>query len=73
MSNIDSLEARGFLTETEAAPYLGFEPATLRIWRMKGKGPRYFKLGGRIAYKRQDLDEWIERQAREPGCEMEAA
>lgn len=34
--------------------------STLRFYRHSNQGPRSFKLGGRIAYKRADVLEWIE-------------
>jgi predicted DNA-binding transcriptional regulator AlpA len=35
---------------------------TLRYWRHVGKGPRSFKLGNRVVYKREDVERWIEAQ-----------
>lgn len=36
--------------------------STLRYLRAEGKGPRSFKLGGRIVYKRQDVLDWVQQQ-----------
>ncbi len=36
--------------------------ATLRYWRHIGYGPKSFKLGGRVAYRLEDVEEWIEAQ-----------
>jgi hypothetical protein len=33
------------ISSAEAATLLGLSPLTLRLWRHKGKGPRYIKLG----------------------------
>lgn len=35
---------------------------TLRFYRHAGKGPRSFKLGARVVYKRSDVLDWIEQQ-----------
>lgn len=35
---------------------------TLRYWRHIGKGPRSFKVGRRVLYKREDVQEWFDRQ-----------
>ena len=47
----------------EALRVIGSE-RTLRIWRHQGHGPPYYKMGksrnGRIAYRGQDLLDWIE-------------
>lgn len=34
---------------------------TLASWRFYGKGPKFVKLGHSVAYKRTDLDRWIDR------------
>ena len=34
-------------------------PSTLAHWRSQGRGPAYIKLGGRIAYRGSDLNEWL--------------
>jgi predicted DNA-binding transcriptional regulator AlpA len=35
---------------------------TLRFYRHTGKGPRSFKLGSRVVYKRSDVEAWIEQR-----------
>ncbi len=55
------------LTPEAAARYLGGEESpisveTLRWWRHKRRGPKFFRIGGRrIMYRRADLDNFIER------------
>ena len=51
---------RPYWTEAEVTQYLPIKRITLRHWRLKGEGPPYYKLGGRIAYKVTELDTWIE-------------
>jgi predicted DNA-binding transcriptional regulator AlpA len=34
--------------------------ATLRFYRHAGKGPKSFRLGNRVVYKRADVESWIE-------------
>ena len=36
--------------------------ATLRWMRHVGTGPKSFKLGRRVVYKRADVEAWIEEQ-----------
>jgi excisionase family DNA binding protein len=37
--------------------------STLRFYRHAGKGgPKSFKLGNRVAYKRSDVEAWVEAQ-----------
>jgi predicted DNA-binding transcriptional regulator AlpA len=53
-----------FIHEKTAAEILHKSQATLRTWRVKGTGPRYYKIGGKVLYRANDLEAWIERQAR---------
>jgi excisionase family DNA binding protein len=48
------------LTMTEAAELLRAPVATLRYWRHLGTGPRSFRLGRRVLYRRADLRTWID-------------
>ena len=52
--------------EREAASYLGgaekpISVKTLQLWRWRGKGPRYIKLGRLIRYPKQSLDDFLEK------------
>lgn len=55
------------LTNEEAAALLGIKPNTLEIWRTKGKGPTFIKMGEHkqapIRYLRPKIYEWLERQS----------
>jgi hypothetical protein len=46
-----------------AGAYLGgtkpLSRQALAIHRLKGTGPRYYKLGRLVRYRREDLDAWI--------------
>ena len=43
-----------------AANYLGIAPATLAFWRSRGSQTvPYLKLGGRVVYRKDDLDNWL--------------
>jgi excisionase family DNA binding protein len=46
----------------EVAEYTRIPLSTLRYYRHVGQGPRSFKLGNRVAFKRSDVDAWIEQQ-----------
>jgi len=48
------------LRTREAASYLGVSPGTLEVWRCKGRGPRYSKLGKVVVYDPADLDTFRE-------------
>jgi excisionase family DNA binding protein len=53
------------LTITETAELLRTPVATLRWWRHTGKGPRSFKIGRGVRYRRSDLHAWIDQQHQE--------
>ena len=50
------------LTIAEAAEILRAPVATLRFWRHRNIGPRSFRLGRRVLYRRDDLYAWIGAQ-----------
>ena len=52
-----------YCSEQEAAEYVRISPSKLAKLRMRSnreQGPRFAKIGGRVVYRRQDLDDWIE-------------
>lgn len=51
--------AERLLTTAEAAQVLGLSPAFLANLRVKGGGPRFFKLGHAVRYSRGQLTEWM--------------
>ncbi len=54
------------LTITEAADLVRAPVATLRYWRHLRTGPRCFRLGRRVLYRREDLQAWIDAHAEQP-------
>ena len=50
-----------YLRTPEAARFLGLSGRTLEKHRTYGTGPRYSKLGGRVVYKLEDLQAWVDR------------
>lgn len=53
------VRADDLLTTAEAAAELRRPPGTLRQWRHRGYGPRGFALGGRVVYRRSEVDTFI--------------
>jgi DNA-binding transcriptional MerR regulator len=51
------------LTIAEAADLVRAPVATLRYWRHRDIGPRSFRLGRRVLYRREDLSAWIDANA----------
>lgn len=57
------MEIEEVLNTIQAAKVLGRQPQTLRLWRLRGGGPKYLRLGNgvhaRVAYRPSDLDAWL--------------
>lgn len=51
-----------YLTIEEVAAEYRVPLSTLRYWRVRGEGPKSFKLGRRVVYLRRDLDAWVQAQ-----------
>ena len=54
-----------FLTPREAATFLGLSVRALARYRCNGKGPVFYKFGGRVRYTLDDLGQWA--ATRSPG------
>lgn len=66
------LEQENSMTPRQASKYVGITENTLRFWRSRGAGPRYFKAGEKlIRYRLTDLDRWIESRLSAPGTSAE--
>lgn len=44
------------LSSRELATRWGLKPRTLERWRAVGLGPHFLRLGGRIAYRLEDVE-----------------
>jgi predicted DNA-binding transcriptional regulator AlpA len=49
----------GRLDRPNAAKYTGFAVKTLAMHASSGTGPKFRKIGGRVFYRREDLDAWL--------------
>jgi len=48
------------------AAYTGLAPKTLENMRWRREGPPYVKLGGRVLYRKVDVDAWLEQHLVQP-------
>ena len=53
-----------YLRTPEAARFVGLSGRTLEKHRTYGTGPVYSKLGGRVVYRIDDLQAWVNRGAK---------
>ena len=61
--NAESRKGSPYMRPVEAAEYVRLSTSTLAQMRVEQRGPKYFKAGGRVLYRMQDLDAWVESQA----------
>ena len=52
------------LTNEDVAQLLTVPVATLRYWRHVGSGPRSIKIGRHVRYLPEDIDRWLDENAR---------
>jgi len=45
-----------FLNQARLANRWQISPRTLERWRWSGEGPAYFKIGGRVVYRLDDVE-----------------
>jgi predicted site-specific integrase-resolvase len=53
------------LNQIELADRWKVSPRTLERWRWLGQGPRFMKLGGRVAYRLEDIEAFEAEQLRQ--------
>ncbi len=61
MGKID-WENEELLRSEAAAELLGVPRETMKSWRSEGRGPRSFKLGNVVLYRKSDLIAWLDEQ-----------
>ena len=54
-----------YLTSDPALKAIG-PYSTLAHWRSEGRGPKFIKLGSKVAYRGSDLNEWLESRTVAP-------
>lgn len=48
------------MTMDEVSEFVRIPVSTLRFYRHKGNGPKSAKIGGRIMYRRADVEAWLD-------------
>jgi predicted DNA-binding transcriptional regulator AlpA len=62
-----------FLDTRQAADFLGVSVSTLGLWRWNGAQLiPYLRLGHKIAYRREDLEKWLETRLVRPEAKKKA-
>jgi predicted DNA-binding transcriptional regulator AlpA len=65
--------SRPLLDNKETADRIRKSPSWLNHARQTGTGPRYLKIGCQVRYRPEDVDAWLEAQARTRIWEFEVA
>jgi predicted DNA-binding transcriptional regulator AlpA len=58
------------MTIEEVAALFDISVPVLGNWRSAGKGPRFVKLGGRVKYRKIDVDDFINSNVRQSTTEQ---
>lgn len=62
------------LNNQQAAQYIDVSPGTLEVWRSQRRyGIPYHKIGGKVRYRREDLDRWLESRRVSSESDLEHA
>lgn len=59
-ARVAELHHKFALSTAEAAELYGIAKKTLENWRSEGRGPRFYREGRIILYRRKDLDQYLE-------------
>lgn len=55
-----------WMTTKEVARYLSVSCSLLEKRRCRGDGPAYHKVGGKVLYRKSDVDRWMATRRHEP-------
>jgi transposase-like protein len=55
-----------FINQKDLARRWGISPRTLERWRRVDQGPSFVRLGALVMYRRQDVEQFEQRQTRTP-------
>jgi excisionase family DNA binding protein len=56
------MTTESLMTVDEVAEYLRVPKETVYHWRKHGEGPRGFRTGRYVRFRRSDVDAWLETQ-----------
>jgi excisionase family DNA binding protein len=60
---VPAIEAEPLMTPQEVADFLAMPVLTLQTWRAKRTGPRAYRVGRHVRYRREEVEAWLEQQA----------
>jgi predicted DNA-binding transcriptional regulator AlpA len=54
------------LTDVQAAKAMGVTPETMAVWRCRGDGPEFVKLGRAVRYTRSAIRKFVASRTKAP-------
>ena len=54
------------LSPDDLANLLGIPIGTVYQWRLRGTGPRGYRVGRHVRYSQEDINRWLEQRADKP-------
>ena len=54
------------MSGAELASYLGLKETTLSVWRTRGEGPDFIKVGAKVMYRLSAVEEWLLTRTKNP-------
>lgn len=57
------MEGSAYMTAGEVADLLRIKLGTLYNWRYLGQGPKSYRVGGALRYRREEVEAWVESQS----------
>jgi excisionase family DNA binding protein len=52
-------EVEALMTPAQVAAFLNMPLATLQSWRAQRTGPRGYRVGRHVRYRREDVETWL--------------
>lgn len=65
-SPVNLKELERLVTIKDVSDLTGFATSSLYTMRHEGRGPKGYRIGGRVRYRLSDVLAWIEEHADEP-------
>lgn len=64
-SSVDSTDQWEWTDESGLAAWIQLPEASVRMWRYRGGGPKWHRIGKHVRYRRCDVEAWLAERERE--------
>ncbi len=66
-TELEEIMTDNLMTPDAVAAYVVLPKTTLYAYSARGLGPKRYKVGKHLRYRKEDVDAWLEQQARPSG------